>query len=73
MNGIVDFLRDNGLKVFGPDKFCSKLEGSKIFTKKICQSKKIPTANFKIFENIVSSLNYLKDKKLIHWLLKQMV
>ena len=33
VNGIVDFLNENGLKVFGPDKFCSKLEGSKIFTK----------------------------------------
>ena len=62
VNGIVDFLRKNELKVFGPDKFCSKLEGSKIFTKKICEIEKIPTADFKIFNNIVSSLKYLKDK-----------
>ena len=62
VNGIVDFLQKNGLYVFGPDKFCSKLEGSKIFTKKICEIEKIPTAEFKIFKDINSSLNYLKNK-----------
>ena len=63
VDGIVDYLKQNGLKVFGPDRFCSKLEGSKIFTKKICEDKKIPTANFKILKNIESSLNFLKSKK----------
>ncbi len=62
VNGIVDYLSKNQIKVFGPDKFCSKLEGSKIFTKKICQLKKIPTANFKIFNDKVSSFTYLKKK-----------
>tara|TARA_B100000686_G_C16788816_1_gene977171 strand:+ start:380 stop:1642 length:1263 start_codon:yes stop_codon:yes gene_type:complete len=63
VNGIVDYLNLNGLKVFGPDKFCSKLEGSKIFTKKICELKNIPTANFEIFKDVNSSLDYLKNKK----------
>ena len=62
VDGIVDFLSNNGLKVFGPDKFCSKLEGSKIFTKKICQSKNIPTANFKILNNLDSAINYLENQ-----------
>ncbi len=62
VNGIVDYLNLNGLKVFGPDKFCSNLEGSKIFTKKICNIGKIPTANFKIFKDINSSLAYLQNK-----------
>ncbi len=62
VNGIVDFLKKHKLKVFGPDKFCSKLEGSKIFTKKICEINKIPTANFKIFKDSNSSLEYLKKK-----------
>ena len=63
VNGIVDFLNNEGLKVFGPDKFCSRLEGSKIFTKKICKLKNIPTANFEIFKDKLSSLNYLKETK----------
>jgi len=62
VNGIVDYLRENNLKVFGPDKFCSKLEGSKIFTKKICDLEKIPTAEFKIFGNKDKCLDYLKHK-----------
>ncbi len=63
VNGIVDFLKKHKLKVFGPDKFCSQLEGSKIFTKKICDLKKIPTANFKIFKDSISCLEYLENKR----------
>ena len=32
------------IKVFGPNKIASQLEGSKIFTKKLCEKYKIPTA-----------------------------
>ncbi len=63
VDGIVDFLTKFNIKVFGPDKFCSKLEGSKIFTKKICKERKIPTANFKIFKKIKPCLKFLKFKK----------
>jgi len=62
VNGIVDFLKKYQLKVFGPDKFCSQLEGSKIFTKKMCDIEKIPTAGFRIFNDIDSSIDYLKNK-----------
>ena len=34
VNGIVDFLTERNIKVFGPDKFSSQLEGSKAFMKK---------------------------------------
>ncbi len=63
VNGIVDYLNNSGLKVFGPDKFCSKLEGSKIFTKKICQIKNIPTAKFKILKDKQTSFVYLENAK----------
>ena len=63
VNGLVDFLKKYEIKVFGPDKFCSQLEGSKIFTKKLCSLKKIPTADFKIIKNISSAIDYLKQKK----------
>ena len=48
VKGIVDFLKKNKIKVFGPSKFASKLEGSKAFMKKICAQNNIPTAKFKI-------------------------
>ena len=44
VNGIVDFLENNGIKVFGPRKIPSQLEGSKTFTKNICKKYNIPTA-----------------------------
>ena len=37
VDGLVDILETEKIKVFGPNKISSKLEGSKIFTKKICQ------------------------------------
>jgi phosphoribosylamine--glycine ligase len=63
VDGIVDFLEENKIKVFGPNKISSQLEGSKIFTKKLCEKYKIPTANFGVFENKDKSLNFLKDCK----------
>ena len=63
VDGIVDFLERNKIKVFGPKKLASQLEGSKIFTKKICDEYQIPTANFGIYNNIESSLKFLNQCK----------
>ena len=60
VKGIVDFLKKNNVKVFGPNKYASKLEGSKAFMKKLCSQNKIPTAKFKICNNkkqVISFLN----------------
>ena len=64
VNGIVDFLEKNEIKVFGPNKFASRLEGSKIFTKKLCEDNNIPTAKFGIFENIERSLEFINQSAL---------
>ena len=60
VDGIVDFFKDTGIDVFGPDKISSQLEGSKIFTKKICQEYKIPTAKFGIFKNSREATTFLE-------------
>ena len=60
VDGIVDYLEKFNIKVFGPNKIASKLEGSKIFTKKICEKYKIPTAKFGIFLNTKTALSFLK-------------
>jgi phosphoribosylamine--glycine ligase len=52
VDGIVNFLEENNIKVFGPNKIASQLEGSKIFTKNLCKKYNIPTAKFGIFENL---------------------
>jgi phosphoribosylamine--glycine ligase len=61
VNGIVDYFKGTNIKIFGPDKICSQLEGSKTFTKKICEKYKIPTSDFKILYDEKSSLNYLEN------------
>ena len=61
VKGIVDFLQDTPVKVFGPNKAASQLEGSKTFTKNLCQKYKIPTAKFGIFKNPSESKEFLEN------------
>ncbi len=59
VDGLVDFLEKYKIKVFGPNKIASQLEGSKIFTKKLCEKFDIPTAKFGIFKNKKDSIDFL--------------
>lgn len=45
--GITDVLNEAGVRVFGPDKNCAQLEGSKSFTKAFLARHNIPTAGYK--------------------------
>ena len=63
VHGIVDFFEKENIKIFGPNKISAQLEGSKIFTKKICKKYKIPTAEFEIFNDYESAEKYLKKSK----------
>ena len=60
VDGIVDYLEKFKIKVFGPNKIASQLEGSKIFTKKLCEKFNIPTAKFGIFQNKKEEKSFLK-------------
>ena len=64
VNGLVDFLEKNKIKVFGPNKFASQLEGSKAFMKNLCKRYKIPTANFEVCKNKKQVLNFIKKNSL---------
>ena len=63
VNGIVDYLEKFNIKVFGPNKISSQLEGSKIFTKKLCEKYNIPTAKFGIFNSINDASKFLDNCK----------
>jgi len=63
VDGIVDFFQKQNIKIFGPEKIASQLEGSKIFTKKLCEKYKIPTAKFGIFEKSKQAELFLKNSK----------
>ena len=64
VNGIVDYLRKNKIKVFGPCRYAAKLEGSKAFMKMICAQNNIPTAKFKICTQRNQVNNFLNSCEL---------
>ena len=64
VKGLVDFLTKKKIKVFGPNKYAAKLEGSKSFMKKLCSRYKIPTANYKICFKMRQVLHFLKSARL---------
>ena len=61
VDGITDFLNDKEIKVFGPNMKASQLEGSKIFTKNLCDKYNIPTAKFGVFKNLDDSKKFLEN------------
>ena len=63
VNGIVDFLEKNKVKVFGPNKFAAQLEGSKAFMKRICKKYNIPTAKFFVCTNLSKLKKSIKNFK----------
>ena len=60
VKGVVDFLTQHKIKVFGPNRYAAKLEGSKAFMKSLCKKNKIPTAQFKICKTKKDVSNFLK-------------
>ena len=63
VDGLVDYLSEKKVRVFGPDKFASQLEGSKAFMKNLCKKNNIPTANFGVFNNIDEASNFIKKNR----------
>jgi phosphoribosylamine---glycine ligase len=64
VKGLVNFLKNNRVRVFGPNKYAAKLEGSKAFMKDLCLQNKIPTAKFKICTKKSQVIIFLKRSKL---------
>ena len=61
VNGIVDFLESHGYNVFGPNKKCSHIEGSKVYSKEILNLLNIPTPEYFIFNNYYNALTFLEN------------
>ncbi len=61
--GIVDFLEEQGIIVFGPSKKASEIESSKSFAKNLMRDNNIPTANFSVFnkKDMDSAISYITD------------
>ena len=60
--GIVDDLEAAGIKAFGPSRAAAQLEGSKGFTKDLCRSAGIPTADYERFSNAHEAKAYARSR-----------
>ncbi|OCC04954.1 phosphoribosylamine--glycine ligase [Labrys sp. WJW] len=60
--GLVDDLAAAGIKAFGPTKAAAQLEGSKGFTKDLCQEFSIPTAAYRRFTDAVAARAYVREQ-----------
>lgn len=57
--GLADRLGDAGLSVFGPRASAARLEGSKIFAKEFMTRHRIPTASYRVFDDLEAATSYL--------------
>jgi len=58
--GLGDDVRAAGLLCFGPSKAAAQLEGSKSFTKALCDAMGIPTARYQRFSDPESALAFVR-------------
>ncbi len=63
VEGLSDLFEENNLNIFGPKKFFAQLEGSKVFSKNFMSSNKLPTADYKEFDDADRAKKYLETKK----------
>ncbi len=57
--GIADEFIKAGLKIFGPNKKAANLEASKVFSKELMAKYKVPTADFKVFDDPAAAKKYI--------------
>lgn len=55
--GIVDAFEKEGLKIFGPNKKCAQLEGSKSFSKDFMIRHNLPTAKYKEYTDLDKAIS----------------
>ena len=62
IQGGADYLRENQMPVFGPDRAAARLEGSKAYAKDLMRSAKIPTAQFETFHDPMLAKTYARTR-----------
>jgi phosphoribosylamine--glycine ligase len=65
VDGMADFLRENGINVFGPGKKAADIEAQKSFAKSLMVKYNIPTSRYVEFDSIHKrqSFEYIKTQK----------
>jgi phosphoribosylamine--glycine ligase len=64
VQGLGDAVRAAGIDCFCPSKAAGQLEGSKSFTKALCDEMGIPTAAYGKFDDAHSAIEYVRGRKL---------
>jgi phosphoribosylamine--glycine ligase len=62
--GIVDLFESRGLPVFGPSQAATQIESSKVFSKRLMQKYRIPSAEGKVFASYQEARDYLQSQPL---------
>jgi phosphoribosylamine--glycine ligase len=60
--GLSDYLRDRGIKVFGPSKAAARVEASKVFAKQLMRHADVPTAEFRVFDHPDPARTYVESR-----------
>jgi phosphoribosylamine---glycine ligase len=60
--GLTDAFQEAKIRVFGPSKAASQLEGSKVFCKDVLKSADVPTADYRVFRNAENAERYVLDR-----------
>ncbi len=60
VEGVADVLREQGVLVIGPTAGAARIEGSKIFSKRLMEKAGIPTARFQVAETPAEALQILE-------------
>ncbi|MBQ7044430.1 MAG: phosphoribosylamine--glycine ligase [Clostridia bacterium] len=58
--GAVDALNEAGIECFGPKANAAIIEGSKVFSKNLMKKYNIPTAQYEVFSDMETALDYIK-------------
>lgn len=61
-NGLADYLRSKGIKVFGPSKDAARIESSKVFAKELMRNADVPTAEFSVFTHPQWARDYIATR-----------
>ncbi len=61
--GIVDVFSEAGLRIFGPNKAAARIEGDKVWAKKLMREAGVPTAEARVFEPTFQELAQIRGAR----------
>lgn len=69
--GLADTLKKENILCFGPSKYASQIEGSKVFSKKLMVELGIPTAKYSMFSNFDDATKWIDANGITNYVIKK--